>query len=47
MEYGKINNLLFSEDSESEQLSKFVNLSKFVYLILIVKINQFDLKQLC
>ena len=24
MEYGKINNLLFSEDSESEQLSKFV-----------------------
>ena len=24
MEYGKINNLLFSEDSENEQLSKFV-----------------------
>ena len=24
MEYDKINNLLFSEDNESEQLSKFV-----------------------
>ena len=50
MEYDKINNLLLSEDSESEHLSNFFlenMLELIVYLILIVKINQLDLKPLC
>ena len=53
MEYDKINNLLLSENTESEQLSKFVTreyvylLENIVYLILITKINQLDLKHLC
>ena len=49
MEYDKINNLLLSEDNESEQLSKFVTsnmLKLIVYLIRIMKINQLDLKHL-
>ena len=50
MEYDKINNLLLSEDNESEQLSKFVleNMLKLiVYLKSITKVNQLDLKHLC
>ena len=50
MEYDKINDLLLSEDNESEQLSKFVNLisnSLIVYLKRMMKINQLDLKHLC
>ena len=51
MEYDKINNLLLSEDNESEKLSKFVTreyvrvylmLELIVYLIHIMKINQLD-----
>ena len=50
MEYDKINNLLLSEDNESEKLSKFVTrnmLELIVYLIRITKINQLDLKHPC
>ena len=50
MEYDKINNLLLSEDNESEKLSKFVSreyVKLIVYLILITKINQLDLKHPC
>ena len=50
MEYDKINNLLLSEDNESEQLSKFVTreyVRVIVYLIRIMKINQLDLKHPC
>ena len=48
MEYDKINNLLLSEDNESEKLSKFVTRQYVkVNLILITKINQLDLKHLC
>ena len=50
MEYDKINNLLLSEDNESEQLSKFVTrdmLNLIVYSIRITKINQLDLKHPC
>ena len=43
MEYDKINNLLLSEDNESEQLEL---LELIVYSILITKINQLDLKHL-
>ena len=43
MEYDKINNLLLSEDNESEQLEL---LELIVYSILIMKINQLDLKHL-
>ena len=50
MEYDKVNNLLLSEDNESEQLSKFV-IREYVrvniYSIRITKINQLDLKHLC
>ena len=48
MEYDKINNLLLSEDNESEQLSKFIT-REYVnsYLMLITKINQLDLKHPC
>ena len=49
MEYDKLNNLLLSEDNESEQLSKLLldNMLKLiVYLIRIMKINQLDLKHL-
>ena len=50
MEYDKINNLLLSEDNESEQLSKFVT-REYVrvnsLLIRITKINQLDLKHPC
>ena len=50
MEYNKINSLLRSEDSESENLSKFVT-RQYVkvnsLLIHIMKINQLDLKHLC
>ena len=48
MEHDEINNLLLSEDNESEvskQLSKFV--TKEVCLIRIMKINQLDLKHPC
>ena len=47
MEYDKINNLLLSEDNESEKLSKFVTKEYVrvnIYLIRITKINQLDLK---
>ena len=50
MEYDKINNLLLSEDNESEQLSKLLQedmLELIVYLIHITKINQLDLKHPC
>ena len=48
MEYDKINNLLLSEDNESEKLSKFVTREYVrVYLIRITKINQLDLKHPC
>ena len=50
MEYDKINNLLLSEDNESEKLSKFLlehMLELIVYLIRITKINQLDLKHPC
>ena len=50
MEYDKINNLLLSEDNESEKLSKFVTreyVRLIVYLIRITKINQLDLKHPC
>ena len=50
MEYDKINNLLLSEDNESEQLSKYLlenMLELIVYSIRITKINQLDLKHLC
>ena len=50
MEYDKINNLLLSKDNESEQLPKFVTreyLKLIVYLILITKINQLNLKHPC
>ena len=50
MEYDKINNLLLSEDNESEKLSKFVA-REYVRVnslsIRITKINQLDLKQPC
>ena len=46
MEYDKINNLLLSEDNESEQLSKFVT-REYVYLIRPTKINQLYLKHPC
>ena len=50
MECDKINNLLLSEDNESEQLSKLLQedmLELIVYLIHITKINQLDLKHPC
>ena len=50
MEYNKINNLLLSEDNESEKLSKFFTrkmLELIVYLIRMTKINQLDLKHPC
>ena len=51
MEYDKINNLLLSEDNESEKLSKFVTrkyvLKVIVYIMRITKINQLDLKHPC
>ena len=50
MEYDKINNLLLSEDNESEQLSNLLLeniLELIVYSILITKINQLDLKHPC
>ena len=50
MEYDKINNLLLSEDNESEKLSKMLleNMLKLiVYLMRIMKINQLDLKHPC
>ena len=50
MECDKVNNLLLSEDNESEKLSKFVT-REYVrvnsLLILITKINQLDLKHPC
>ena len=50
MEYDKINNLLLSEDNESEKLSKFVT-REYVrvnsFIIRITKINQLDLKHPC
>ena len=50
MEYDKINNLLLSEDNESEQLSKFVT-REYVkvnsLLNTVTKINQLDLKHPC
>ena len=51
MEYEKINNLLLSEDNESE-VSKANRanenmLELIVYLIRIMKINQLDLKHPC
>ena len=45
MEYDKINNLLLSEDNESDKLSNM--LESMVYLIRITKINQLDLKHPC
>ena len=49
MEYDKINNLLLSEDNESEKLYKFVTREyvKVNSLSNITKINQFDLKHPC
>ena len=49
MEYDKINNLLLSEDIESEKLLLLLDnmLELMVYLIRITKINQLDLKHLC
>ena len=49
MEYDKINNLLLSEDNESEKLSKFVTREYVIVnsLIRITKINQLDLKHPC
>ena len=50
MEYDKIDNLLLSEDNESEKLSKLLPenmLELIVYSILITKINQLDLKHPC
>ena len=50
MGYDKINNLLLSEDNESEQLSNLLleNMLKLiVYSIRITKINQLDLKHPC
>ena len=49
MEYDKINNLLLSEDNESEKLLLLLDnmLELMVYLIRITKINQLDLKHLC
>ena len=50
MEYDKINNLLLSEDNESEQLSKFVT-REYVRVKSLSntynKINQLDLKHPC
>ena len=55
MEHDKINNLLLSEDNESEKLSKFATREYIrviieniiVYLIRITKINQLYLKHPC
>ena len=50
MEYDKNNNLLLSEDNESEKLSKLLlenMLELIVYSIRITKINQLDLKHPC
>ena len=47
MEYDKINSLLRSEDSESENLLLGNILKLMVYLIHIMKTNQLDLKHLC
>ena len=50
MEYSKINNLLLSEDNESEKLLNLLlenMLELIVYLIRITKINQLDLKHPC
>ena len=50
MEYDKINNLLLSEDNESEQLSKFVT-RQYVKANILSNTynekNQMDLKRLC
>ena len=50
MEYDKINNLLLSEDTESEKLFNLLlenMLELTVYTIRITKINQLDLKHPC
>ena len=49
MEYDKINNLLLSEDNESEKLLLLLDniLELMVYLIRITKINQLDLQHQC
>ena len=49
MEYDKINNLLLSEDNESENLNLLLEnmLELIVYLIRITKINHLDLKHPC
>ena len=50
MEYDKINNLLLSEDNESENYLNLLlenMLELIVYLIRITKINQLDLKHPC
>ena len=50
MEYDKINNLLLSEDNESENYLNLLQenmLKLIVYLIRITKINQLDLKHPC
>ena len=50
MEYEKINNLLISEDNESEKLSKFVTGEYFRVNSLsntYNEINQLDLKHQC
>ena len=50
MEYDEINNLLLSEDNESEKLSKFVT-REYVRVnslsLCKMKINQLDLKHPC
>ena len=50
MEYDKINNLLLSEDTESEKLINLLlenMLELTVYTIRVTKINQLDLKHPC
>ena len=38
MEYDKINNLLLSEDNESEKLSTFVTREGKIYVIILMRI---------
>ena len=47
MEYDKINNLLLSEDNESETLSKFVTREYVRVNSLSNTLNQLDLKHPC
>ena len=52
MEYNKINNLLLSEDNESEKLSKcvtrdYVRVNSLSNTYNSIKINQLDLKHPC